>query len=84
MECTNLEYMCENDRRALADFVSCTSCCGDCRAKPYCDRFSAFDGEVTEAEWLMAEMGNEVDSISSMRKAREQQPIEKEIRYDRA
>jgi len=48
-----LQHMIEEDRRALADFISCTSCCEDCRAKPYCDEFAAT--EQAEWEYLVGE-----------------------------
>ena len=67
MGITNLEYMYDRDKRALSDFVSCTSDCYDCRARPYCERFTALDGVMTEPEFLMAEMGNEAESIAEMR-----------------
>lgn len=84
MACTNLEYMYDHDKRALSDFVSCTSYCYDCRAKIYCDRLTAFDPAITEVEFLMAEMGNEVESIAEMREMFGKRPIGKEKQDDRA
>ncbi len=84
MGITNLEYMYDRDKRALSDFVSCTSDCYDCRARPYCERFTALDGVMTEPEFLMAEMGNEAESIAEMREMFGKSQFEKEKQYDRA
>lgn len=84
MGITNLEHMYDKDKRALSDFVSCTSDCYDCRARPYCERFTALDVVMSEPEFLMAEMGNEAESIAEMRKMFGKSQFEKEKQYDRA
>lgn len=50
-----LEYLYENDRRALMDFVGCNSDCDDCRARPYCDDYNSQD-ELNEPQWLMCDV----------------------------
>lgn len=52
---TLLQHLYENDKRALMDWVSCNSDCGDCRARMYCDQFTAQDEVAHEWEWLMSE-----------------------------
>lgn len=50
---TNLQYLYENDQRALQDFVLCNSHCDDCRARSYCDDFAKTD--MAEWEYLLME-----------------------------